>query len=83
MVAACHSRGRSSPSARYLASIAVGDRDRLLATPRVIFLFDLVRAPQPFFPDPLQRTRHQTVLGLDRIILAPRALGIDSEPARA
>src|SRR5438270_13719526 len=50
--------------------IAVRDRDRLLATPARVLLFDLLGATQSFLPGPLQRARHQTVLRLYRIILA-------------
>ena len=60
---------------QYLLAIAVDDRDRLLATPSVVILFDLVRAPQPLFPDPLQRAGHKAVLRFDGVILATRALG--------
>ena len=65
---------------QYLLSIVLGDRDRLLATPCVVFLLDLVRAPQPLFPGPLQRASHQAVLGLHGVILAPRALGVVASP---
>lgn len=43
----------------YLLPVALRDRHRLLATPCTVILFDLVRAPQLFFSDPLQRARHQ------------------------
>src|SRR5262245_65962691 len=40
---------------QYLLPIIVGDRDRLLAKPRTVFLFDLLSTTHTFFPDPLIR----------------------------
>jgi hypothetical protein len=64
----------------YLLPVALRDRHRLLATPCTVILFDLVRAPQPCFSDPLQRARHQAILGLDGVELAARTLGIVARP---
>ena len=83
LLAVRRSGGRGAPKVRqlfaerqYLRSIVVGDRDRLLATPCVVFLLDPVRAPQSLLPDSLQRASDQAVLRLDGVILASRALGL-------
>src|SRR3954451_11203313 len=48
---------------------------RLRTAPALVFLFDRFHGAQLVFPGPLQRARHQPVLGLDRVVLAPGPLG--------
>src|SRR3954447_22178217 len=49
--------------------------ERFRAAPALVLLFDRFHGAQPLFPGPLQRARYQPVLGLDRVVLAPGALG--------
>src|SRR3954464_15003424 len=50
--------------------------ERLRAAPSLVFLFYHFHGAQLVFPGPLQRARHQPVLGLDRVVLAPGPLGL-------
>jgi hypothetical protein len=68
--------GDTATTRRAAFRFAVAARGRLLATPGIVFLFDLLDAAQPFFPDALKRARNQAVLGFDRIILPSRPLGV-------
>jgi hypothetical protein len=64
------------PERQDFLALTVRDRGRLLAPPGIVFLFDVLEAAQPFFPDALKRARDQTVLGFDRIILPPCPFGV-------
>src|SRR5215213_2023233 len=57
------------------APIGLAQDERLRAAPPLVFLFDRFHGAQLLFPGPLQRARHQPVLGLDRVVLAPGPLG--------
>ena len=61
LFALCRGGGRGVPQPRqvfperqYRSAVVLRDRGRLLATPRIVIVLDLVDAPQPFFPDPLE-----------------------------
>src|SRR6266576_869795 len=73
VVAACQIRGRFSPRACSPARSAVpmmsGSSARML-------LLDSLDGAQLLFPSPFERARHETVLGLNGIILAPCPLGL-------
>src|SRR3954454_14792747 len=58
------------------APIGLAQDERLRAAPPLVFLFDCFHGAQLLFPGPLQRARHQPVLGLDRVVLAPGPLGL-------
>src|SRR3954454_20722696 len=58
------------------APIGIAQDERLRAAPSLVFLLDRFHGAQLFFPGPLQRARHQPVLGLDRVVLAPSPLGL-------
>ena len=48
--------------------------------PLTVFLLDGVCGPQPIFPSPFKRARHQAVLGFDGVVLTPGALGFIAGP---
>src|SRR6266540_142450 len=52
------------------------DDERLFGAPARVFLIDGFNGAQLLFPSTLKRARHQSVLGLDCVILASRSLGL-------
>ena len=49
---------------------------RLFTPPAIVLLLDRLDRTQLLLPSPFQRTGHQPVLGLDRIVLALGSLGL-------
>src|SRR3954471_4043952 len=64
------------PPNLHRAPIRIAQDERLRAAPSLVFLFDRFHGAQLLFPGPLQRARHQPVLGLDRVVLTPGPLGL-------
>ena len=57
-------------------AVGIAQHQRLLLTPPLVALLDRLDGAQLLLPGTLQRTRHQTVLRLDRVVLAPCPLGL-------